>query len=204
MGNGEHVARRKPLADAAHMIHRERTDWPREASSCSPFPIPRSRRIGRASPAAPSSIIPRKAGDEANASGALFYGSRGFTLLEMLAVIALIGIVAVAVITKVIPSFDKGKYKTGKIQLSTLSQDIDNYMLDNGSPPQQLVDLVKKPANAANWQGPYAKESQLKDPYGHDFGYQYPGQHAKYDLIFFGEDGKPGGDGLNADAGNWQ
>ena len=128
----------------------------------------------------------------------------GFTLLEMLAVIALIGIVAVAVITKVIPSFDKGKYKTGKIQLSTLSQDIDNYVLDNGSPPQQLQDLVAKPVNAPNWQGPYAKDSQLKDPYGHDFGYQYPGQHGKYDLIFFGEDGKPGGDGLNADAGNWQ
>ena len=128
----------------------------------------------------------------------------GFTLLEMLAVIALIGIVAVAVITKVIPSFDKGKYKTGKIQLSTLSQDIDNYMLDNGTPPQQLVDLVKKPGNAPNWQGPYAKESQLKDPYGHDYGYQYPGQHGKYDLVFYGEDGKPGGEALNADAGNWQ
>jgi len=128
----------------------------------------------------------------------------GFTLLEMLAVIALIGIIAVAVITKVIPSFDKGKYKTGKIQLNTLSQDIDNYVLDNGSPPQQLQDLVAKPVNAPNWQGPYAKESQLKDPYGHDFGYQYPGQHGKYDLIFYGEDGKPGGDGLNADAGNWQ
>ena len=128
----------------------------------------------------------------------------GFTLLEMLAVIALIGIVAVAVITKVIPSFDKGKYKTGKIQLNTLGQDIDNYMLDNGSPPQQLVDLVKKPANAPNWMGPYAKESQLKDPYGHAFGYRYPGQHGKYDLVFFGEDGKPGGDGLGADAGSWQ
>ena len=130
--------------------------------------------------------------------------AQGFTLLEMLAVIALIGIVAVAVITKVIPSFDKGKYKTGKIQLSTLSQDIDNYMLDNGTPPQQLVDLVKKPGNAPNWQGPYAKESQLKDPYGHDYGYQYPGQHGKYDLVFYGEDGKPGGEALNADAGNWQ
>ena len=128
----------------------------------------------------------------------------GFTLLEMLAVIALIGIIAVAVITKVIPSFDKGKYKTGKIQLNTLAQDIDNYVLDNGSPPQQLQDLVVKPVNAPSWQGPYAKESQLKDPYGHDFGYQYPGQHGKYDLIFYGEDGKPGGDGLNADAGNWQ
>ena len=126
----------------------------------------------------------------------------GFTLLEMLAVIALLGIIAVAVITTVLPRFDKGKYKTGKIQLNTLSQDIDNYILDNGSPPQQLLDLVKKPVNGPNWQGPYAKESQLKDPYGHDVGYQYPGQHGKYDLIFFGEDGKPGGERLNADAGN--
>ncbi len=151
----------------------------------------------------PESRIPasnsRMAGHPGRASRA-----SGFTLLEMLAVIALIGIIAVAVITKVIPSFDKGKYKTGKIQLNTLSQDIDNYVLDNGSPPQQLQDLVAKPVNAPNWQGPYAKESQLKDPYGHDFGYQYPGQHGKYDLIFYGEDGKPGGDGLNADAGNWQ
>ena len=149
--------------------------YPRHSHSR--FPIPHSRRAMRAS---------------------------GFTLLEMLAVIALIGIIAVAVITKVIPSFDKGKYKTGKIQLNTLSQDIDNYMLDNGSPPQQLQDLVVKPGNAANWQGPYAKESQLKDPYGHAFGYQFPGQHGKYDLIFYGEDGQPGGDGLSADAGNWQ
>ena len=140
----------------------------------------------------------------ARAGGPHLRAMRGFTLLEMLAVIALIGIVAVAVITKVIPSFDKGKYKTGKIQLSTLAQDIDNYMLDNGTPPQQLVDLVKKPGNAPNWQGPYAKESQLKDPYGHDYGYRYPGQHGKYDLVFYGEDGKPGGEGLNADAGNWQ
>ena len=168
-------------------------------SSCG---IPRSP--SRAQRAAPSSILPRGAGEETNARSALFHESAGFTLLEMLAVIALIGIVAVAVITKVIPSFDKGKYKTGKIQLSTLSQDIDNYMLDNGTPPQQLVDLVKKPGNAPNWQGPYAKESQLKDPYGHDYGYQYPGHHGKYDLVFYGEDGKPGGEGLNADAGNWQ
>ncbi len=176
-GNRERAARRQPGANALLMSRSKRKSGSRVIPPGSLFPIPRSPRASRVS---------------------------GFTLLEMLAVIALIGIVAVAVITKVIPSFDKGKYKTGKIQLNTLSQDIDNYMLDNGSPPRQLQDLVAKPVNAPNWQGPYAKESQLRDPYGHDFGYQYPGQHAKYDLIFYGEDGKPGGDGLNADAGNWQ
>lgn|SRR6185312_11947161 len=173
--------------DSRWVITRARADGRRARA----FPVPDARRPS----GSPLAGFPHPG--RAQRAG-------GFTLLEMLAVIALIGIVAVAVITKVIPSFDKGKYKTGKIQLSTLSQDIDNYMLDNGTPPQQLVDLVKKPGNAPNWQGPYAKESQLKDPYGHDYGYQYPGQHGKYDLVFYGEDGKPGGDGLNADAGNWQ
>jgi general secretion pathway protein G len=176
-GNGERAVCRQSTENTLPRFRSEGKDGLCGEPSRSSFPVPRSLRATRAD---------------------------GFTLLEMLAVIALIGIVAVAVITKVIPSFDKGKYKTGKIQLNTLSQDIDNYVLDNGSPPQQLQDLVAKPVNAPNWQGPYAKESQLKDPYGHDFGYQYPGQHAKYDLTFYGEDGKPGGEGLNADAGNWQ
>ena len=128
----------------------------------------------------------------------------GFTLLEMLAVIVLIGIIGTVVVTHVGKNVDKGKYGAGKAQLMTLSQKIDNYALDNGSPPQQLEDLVTKPANAQNWQGPYAKESDLKDPWGHAFGYQYPGQHGNFDLIFYGQDGKPGGDGYSLDVGNWQ
>jgi len=129
---------------------------------------------------------------------------RGFTLLEMLAVIVLIGIIGTIVVRQVGHSVDKGKYGAGKAQLTTLGQDIDSYSLDNGSPPQSLDDLVTKPANAANWQGPYAKPSQLKDPWGHAFGYQYPGQHGSYDLIFYGQDGRAGGTGYSADVGNWQ
>jgi len=63
---------------------------------------------------------------------------------------------------------------------------------------------VTKPATAPNWQGPYAKDADLKDPWGHPFGYQYPGQHGNFDLIFYGQDGKPGGDGYSLDVGNWQ
>jgi general secretion pathway protein G len=128
----------------------------------------------------------------------------GFTLLEMLAVIVLIGIVGAIVVRQVGSSVDKGKDGAGKAQLTTLSQAIDSYALDNGSPPAALDDLVAKPANANNWQGPYVKPSQLKDPWGHDFGYKYPGEHGNYDLIFFGRDGKPGGEGYDADVGNWQ
>jgi general secretion pathway protein G len=128
----------------------------------------------------------------------------GFTLLEMLAVIVLIGIIGTVVVTQVGKNVDKGKYGAGKAQLTTLSQKIENYALDNGAPPPQLEDLVVKPANATNWQGPYAKESELKDPWGHAFGYQYPGQHGSFDLVFYGQDGKPGGDGYSKDVGNWQ
>ncbi len=130
--------------------------------------------------------------------------AHGFTLLEMLAVIVLIGIIGAIVVTQVGKNVDKGKYGAGKAQLTTLSQKIENYALDNGTPPAQLADLVAKPGNAANWQGPYAKPSDLKDPWGHDFGYKYPGDHGNFDLVFFGQDGKPGGDGYSADIGNWQ
>ena len=130
--------------------------------------------------------------------------ARGFTLLEMLAVIVLIGIIGAVVVTQVGKNVDKGKYGAGKAQLTTLSQKIENYALDNGSPPQQLQDLLVKPANARNWQGPYAKESELKDPWGHEFGYKAPGDHGAFDLVFYGQDGKPGGDGYSADVGNWQ
>ena len=129
---------------------------------------------------------------------------RGFTLLEMLAVIVLIGIIGSVVVTQVGKNVDKGKYGAGRAQLMTLSQKIENYALDNGAPPQQLESLVTRPADAPNWQGPYAKGSDLLDPWRHPFGYQYPGQNGAFDLIFYGQDGKPGGDGYSKDVGNWQ
>jgi len=128
----------------------------------------------------------------------------GFTLLEMLAVIVLIGIVGTIVVRQVGNSVDKGKYGAGKVQLQMLGQAIDSYALDNGSPPRQLQDLVTKPANAPNWQRPYVKASQLLDPWGHPFGYSVPGEHGNFDLIFYGQDGKPGGEGYSQDVGNWQ
>ena len=130
--------------------------------------------------------------------------SGGFTLLEMLAVIVLIGIIGTIVVRQVGKSIDKGKYGAGKAQLTTLSQAIQSYSLDNGTPPPNLQALVTKPAKAPNWQGPYTKQSQLKGPWGHAFGYKYPGDHGSYDLIFYGQNGHPGGTGFSADIGNWQ
>ncbi|TDV49628.1 type II secretion system protein G (GspG) [Pseudomonas helmanticensis] len=128
----------------------------------------------------------------------------GFTLLEMLAVIVLLGIVATIVVRQVGGNVDKGKYGAGKAQLSSLSMKVESYGLDVGSPPANLQQLLSKPANAVGWAGPYAKPSDLKDPFGHAFGYRYPGEHGSFDLIFYGQDGQPGGDGYKADLGNWQ
>lgn len=128
----------------------------------------------------------------------------GFTLLEMLAVIVLLGIVATIVVRQVGGNVDKGKYGAGKAQLGSLSMKIDSYALDVGAPPNSLQQLLDKPANASSWAGPYAKPSELKDPFGHSFGYRFPGEHGAFDLIFYGQDGQPGGEGYSADLGNWE
>jgi len=130
--------------------------------------------------------------------------SRGFTLLEMLAVIVLLGVVATIVVRQVGGNVDKGKYGAGKAQLASLSMKVESYGLDVGSPPKDLVDLTTKPVNVRNWNGPYAKPSDLKDPFGNAFGYRAPGEHGPFDLTFYGKDGQPGGDGYNADVGNWE
>ncbi|WP_225773456.1 type II secretion system major pseudopilin GspG [Pseudomonas sp. Marseille-Q5115] len=129
---------------------------------------------------------------------------RGFTLLEMLAVIVLLGIVATIVVRQVGGNVDKGKYGAGKAQLASLGMKIETYALDAGAPPKALQQLTTRPADARNWNGPYAKPSDLQDPFGHAFGYRAPGQHGPFDLIFYGQDGQPGGDGYNADLGNWE
>ncbi len=128
----------------------------------------------------------------------------GFSLLEMLAVIVLIGIVAGIVVQQVGKNVDKGKWGAGKAQVSSLAGKVESYALDNGSPPARLEDLVAKPGGASNWRGPYAKESDLKDPFGHAFAYKAPGEHGDFDIVFYGKDGQPGGEGNNADYGNWQ
>lgn len=128
----------------------------------------------------------------------------GFTLLEMLAVIVLLGIVATIVVRQVGGNVDKGKYGAGKAQLASLSMKVESYALDMGAPPANLNQLVTKPSTAGSWAGPYAKPSDLKDPFGHPFGYRFPGEHGSFDLIFYGQDGQPGGEGYNADLGNWE
>src|SRR5579863_8498454 len=130
--------------------------------------------------------------------------SAGFTLIEMMMVIALISIVGAIVIGKVYDNFNKGKYGAGKAAVHSLETKVLSYVLDNGAPPERLNDLVTRPGNAGNWNGPYAKPADLNDPFGHPFQYQVPGDHGDFDIIFLGKDGQVGGDNLNKDYGNWE
>lgn len=131
--------------------------------------------------------------------------SAGFTLIEMIAVLVLIGIVMGVVANRVGDSINRGKVNAGIAQMRSLSTKIENYALDNGGPPASLNDLISRPSSAANWNGPYATESALKDPFGHPFDYRMPGNDGRdFDLVFLGKDGKAGGDGLDRDVGSWQ
>jgi len=128
----------------------------------------------------------------------------GFTLIEMIAVLVLIGVVMAIVGGRVMQNFQSGQYKAGVAGVKSLEMKVQAYNLDNGSNPANLNDLVARPGNASNWNGPYAKESDLKDPFQHPYTYKAPGDHGDFDIIFLGKDGQPGGDALNKDYGNWQ
>jgi len=131
--------------------------------------------------------------------------SAGFTLIEIIAVLVLIGIIMSVVVTKIGDTVNSGKVKAGIAQMRQLANSVERYSLDNGNPPTSLNDLVSRPSSAVNWNGPYATEAQLKDPFNHQFQYKMPGSDGRdYDLVFLGKDGQPGGDGLNKDVGNWQ
>ena len=130
--------------------------------------------------------------------------SAGFTLIEMVMVIALIGIVMGIVGNYAFQRFNQGKYNAGKAAVHSMEMKVQAYILDNGGTPATLNDLVTRPGNAGNWNGPYAKPGDLNDTFGHPFQYKAPGDHGDFDIIFLGKDGAPGGDGLNKDYGNWE
>ena len=123
----------------------------------------------------------------------------GFSLMEILIVIVLIGMVVAFAANQILGGADKAKWQLAKSQVTTLTTKIESYALDNGGAPERLEDLVKQPGNASSWLGPYAKAEDIKDPWGRDFEYRTPGENSDYDIISYGKDGKPGGDSWNRD-----
>jgi general secretion pathway protein G len=133
-------------------------------------------------------------------------GARGFTLIELVIVLALIGGILAMVGPRIYQSMGRANSENAKIKMAQIGGALELYKLDNGRYPSSsegLVALVKAPSGASNWNGPYLKdESHLKDPWTRDFKYVSPGEKAGFDLITLGADGKDGGEGENRDIHN--
>jgi general secretion pathway protein G len=81
---------------------------------------------------------------------------------------------------------------------------VENYYLDTGQTPSSLDELVNEPTDVTGWNGPYIKSSLLKDPWGRPYVYRAPGEHGEFDIMTYGADGQPGGEGKNADRTSWE
>lgn len=130
----------------------------------------------------------------------------GFTLLELLVVMVIIGLLAGYVAPKYFSQIGKSETKAAMAQIDALGKALDQYRLDTGHYPsneQNLVALFNRPANEPKWAGPYLKKAAPLDPWGMPYVYRHPGEHGEYDLFSFGKDGQPGGTGDAADVTNW-
>lgn len=131
--------------------------------------------------------------------------SRGFTLIELLVVLAILTLLAGLVGPRVLGQLGGAKAKTAGVQIADLEKSMDLYKLDVGRYPtteEGLDALVKKPASANGWTGPYLKGGVPTDPWGHPYRYANPGPNGGIEILSLGSDGAPGGEGEAADIRN--
>lgn len=129
---------------------------------------------------------------------------QGFTLIEVMAVIVILGVLAALVVPSVMGKVDTSKIKTTKISMQAIAGELDQFKMDNNRYPstQEGLDaLINQPASAKNWpQGGYIKGGNIKDGWDNDFQYVSPGSNGRpFDLYSFGGDGKDGGEDNDAD-----
>ena len=134
----------------------------------------------------------------------------GFTLIEVMVVIVILGVLAALVVPRVLSRPDEARVIAAKQDIATISQALKLYRLDNQRFPsaeQGLNALVAKPDTVPvppNWKPGGYLERLPKDPWGNAYVYVNPGLHGEIDVLSLGADGKPGGEGLDADIGSWQ
>lgn len=132
--------------------------------------------------------------------------SQGFTLLELLVVMVIIGLLAGYVGPRYFAQIGKSEVKAARAQIDALDKALEQYRLDTGHFPtmeQGLASLVTRPANESKWDGPYLKKEVPLDPWGNPYVFRVPGEHGDFDLLSYGKDGQSGGTGEAADITNW-
>jgi general secretion pathway protein G len=141
-----------------------------------------------------------------NIAPARYARHAGFTLLELLVVIVIIGLLASMVAPRYFDQLGKSNTKIARAQIVALEKALDQYRLDLGHYPtteEGLDALFVKPNNDEKWKGPYLRKAVPADPWGRPYIYKSPGDHGELDLSTLGADGQPGGSDENADVGNW-
>jgi general secretion pathway protein G len=133
--------------------------------------------------------------------------TRGFTLVELLVVLVILGLIATLAAPQVIKFLGGAQRDTAALQVDKLSGILDLYRLEVGTYPTTEVGLsalIERPAGAERWNGPYLRKAKsLTDPWGNPYIYRHPGDHGEYDLYSLGKDGREGGEGENQDITNW-
>lgn len=132
--------------------------------------------------------------------------SRGFTLLELLVVMVIIGLLAAYVGPKYFAQIGKSEVKTARAQIVAFEKALQQFRVDVGRYPsteQGLQALLTRPANLNRWDGPYLEKTVPLDPWGNPYAYVSPGEHGEVDISSSGRDGRPGGEGADADITNW-
>ncbi len=134
-------------------------------------------------------------------------GERGFTLVEILVVITIIGLIMGLVGPRVLNYLTESKAKAAKIQIESFASALDLFFLDAGRYPsgsEGLAALVQRPGSISGWNGPYLKGGLVPaDPWGNPYIYRSPGQRGAYDIVSFGADGQEGGTGTAGDITSW-
>jgi general secretion pathway protein G len=135
-------------------------------------------------------------------------GRAGVTLIEMLVVVTIIALFAALVAPRMLKKSDNARVAVAHAQINSFMTALGSYKLDTGvfpSTEEGLQALRVKPNNVEQWQGPYLPQEIPVDPWGHPYTYKYPGEHGdEPDVICYGGDGQPGGDGFNADIVSWK